>query len=243
MLSVTNTVEQAVRQIRRVLGDDRDKPLYIETVTGEGYRFIAALSVPDLPEIAPVEHLSRRKLLIAAGVAAPVVCLTGWAGVRLLRGTEPVTRVAINGTRLVAMGANGGVLWTYPFDEPLAEGLPDELAWRLQIVDLNGDGLPEVLLVAAFASAPGHPGEIFCFSSAGKVLWQYKANLEIRFNRSDLNGPCHFTHVVVVPGKPAGTVWAAVAHNLWWPSFVLRFSAAVHRLPRFFSVLRLDHCA
>ncbi len=223
-----NTVEQAVRQIRKVLGDNPEKPLYIETIPGEGYRFIADVLVPDLSDTGPgvgSPPSSRRNLLIAAGMAAPVVCLTGWATIRLLRRTEPVTRVAINGTRLVGMGATGGVLWTYPFDEPLVEGLPVEMAWRTQIVDLNADGLPEVLLVAAFASAPVHPGEIFCFSSAGKLLWRYKANLPFRFKRTDLSGPCHFTHVIVVPGRPAATVWAAVAHNLWWPSFVVRLSA------------------
>lgn len=36
-----NTVEQAVRQIRRVLGDDREQPRFIQTIPGEGYRFIA----------------------------------------------------------------------------------------------------------------------------------------------------------------------------------------------------------
>ena len=33
-----NTVEQAVRQIRKVLGDSPEEPRYIETIPGQGYR-------------------------------------------------------------------------------------------------------------------------------------------------------------------------------------------------------------
>src|ERR1017187_3077318 len=243
-----NTVEQAVRKVRKVLADDPEKPRYIETVTGEGYRFIAEVYSPPAAEPAPGgggPRPSRRSLLIAACVGAPLVCLTGLGAFRLLHRTEPVARVAVNGTSLVAMSARGDVLWTYPFNEPLAEALPEESGWRTQIVDLDGDGLPEVLLVAAFASAPGHPGEIFCFSSAGKVLWHYRPTVDLHFNKPDLNGPWHFVHAVVVPGRPAATIWAAVAHNVWWPSFIVRLSAAgvaelvyvssgvVHRLQRF----------
>lgn len=38
-----NTVEQAIRQIRRALGDDKEQPRFIRTVPGEGYCFIAKL--------------------------------------------------------------------------------------------------------------------------------------------------------------------------------------------------------
>src|ERR1039458_8205208 len=224
-----NTVEQAVRQVRKVLADDPDKPRYIETVPGEGYRFIAEVHGPEPAETAPggdSPRPSRRNLLIAAGVGVPLACVTGLGAFRLLHRTEHVARVAVNGTSLVAMSARGDVLWTYPFNEPLAEALPEESGWRTQIVDVDGDGLPEVLLVAAFASAPAFPGEMLCFSSAGKLLWRYKPKVDLDFNRPDLNGPWHFVHAVVVPGKPAGSVWAAVAHNVWWPAFIMRLSAS-----------------
>jgi DNA-binding winged helix-turn-helix (wHTH) protein len=128
-----NTVEQAVRRIRKVLGDDSDKPRYIETIPGEGYRFIAEVHALEPAETAPdgdSPRPSRRNLLIAAGVGAPLVCLTGLGAFRLLHRTEPVARVAINGTSLVAMSARGDVLWTYPFNEPLAEAFPEESGWR-----------------------------------------------------------------------------------------------------------------
>src|ERR1039458_598249 len=48
-----NTVEQAVRKVRKVLADGPEKPRYIETVTGEGYRFIAEVYSPQAAEPAP----------------------------------------------------------------------------------------------------------------------------------------------------------------------------------------------
>jgi DNA-binding winged helix-turn-helix (wHTH) protein len=41
----TNTVEQAISQLRHVLGDNAENPRYIETVPGEGYRWIADVRV------------------------------------------------------------------------------------------------------------------------------------------------------------------------------------------------------
>src|SRR6476660_9369630 len=40
--AATNT---AVRKIRQALGDDADKPRFVETVVGKGYRFIASVEL------------------------------------------------------------------------------------------------------------------------------------------------------------------------------------------------------
>jgi len=40
-LDTDNSINGAIRKIRQVLKDDSEKPRYIETVTGKGYRFIA----------------------------------------------------------------------------------------------------------------------------------------------------------------------------------------------------------
>jgi len=41
----TRTVDTRIAELRRALGDDASKPTYIETVPGEGYRFIAKVEV------------------------------------------------------------------------------------------------------------------------------------------------------------------------------------------------------
>jgi DNA-binding winged helix-turn-helix (wHTH) protein len=47
------SVNFAVRQIRDVLGDSADRPLYIETIPRRGYRFIAPLEAGAVAETAP----------------------------------------------------------------------------------------------------------------------------------------------------------------------------------------------
>jgi len=41
----TRTVDTRIAELRRVLGDDPLEPLYIETVPGQGYRFVAPVEV------------------------------------------------------------------------------------------------------------------------------------------------------------------------------------------------------
>jgi DNA-binding winged helix-turn-helix (wHTH) protein len=55
-------VNTAVRKIRRALGDDAEKPRFIETVVGKGYRFIACVeSLGSLGQrIASVRPAERR---------------------------------------------------------------------------------------------------------------------------------------------------------------------------------------
>ncbi len=70
-----STVEQAVSQLRRTLGDDAAEARYIETVPGQGYRWIAEIhadetilgagitreaTTPEPAHLLPVRRLKRR---------------------------------------------------------------------------------------------------------------------------------------------------------------------------------------
>src|SRR5580765_4676252 len=76
--SATNT---AVRKIRQALGDDADKPRFIETVVGKGYRFIA-----------PVEGRTRGRPGRARALLRPGRAMS----------TPPVTAAAASRTILPA---------------------------------------------------------------------------------------------------------------------------------------------
>src|SRR5277367_5152162 len=43
-LDTDSSINGAIRKIRQVLRDDPEKPVYVQTVTGKGYRFIAAVT-------------------------------------------------------------------------------------------------------------------------------------------------------------------------------------------------------
>lgn len=49
-LDTDNSINGAIRKIRQVLKDDSENPRFIQTVTGRGYRFIAAVVQPAPPE-------------------------------------------------------------------------------------------------------------------------------------------------------------------------------------------------
>jgi hypothetical protein len=101
------------------------------------------------------------------------------------------------------------------------------LLWRTQIVDLNGDGDLEVLVAASFGPpGSGVTDEILCLSSAGDLLWGYKPKEEIEFRTRGLNGPWRFSQMLVVPEGRSSSVWVAVVHDVWWPSFIMRLSGA-----------------
>ncbi len=43
-LDTDNSINSAIRKIRQVLNDDPENPVFVQTVTGKGYRFIAAVT-------------------------------------------------------------------------------------------------------------------------------------------------------------------------------------------------------
>jgi DNA-binding winged helix-turn-helix (wHTH) protein len=217
-----STVEHAVGQIRRVLGDDAGKPRYVETIAGQGYRFIGVLK--EEAGMGKAARPAARRRWIAA--AAVVLLLAGFAAMRLLRTHARVAQVEVHGTALVARGVTGDVLWTHEFDAPLVEAPAGTPAPQTQIADLDGDGFPEILLTATFPDTPRGPEALLCFSSAGKLLWRYKPVFDGGFHARDLSGPWRFLDVLAIPGKPLGAIWAAVVHDIWWPSFIVRLSAA-----------------
>ncbi len=69
-LDTDNSINAAIRKIRQVLKDDSDRPRFVLTVTGKGYRFVAPVEeaeppaqvVPPLPIPVPGESLLGKKI-------------------------------------------------------------------------------------------------------------------------------------------------------------------------------------
>jgi len=57
-----NSINAAIRKIRQVLNDDADNPVFLQTVTGRGHRFIAPVTIADSapPEAAAVSEAGER---------------------------------------------------------------------------------------------------------------------------------------------------------------------------------------
>ena len=63
-LDTDNSINAAIRKIRQVLGDDPEQPLFVVTVTGKGYRFVAPVqeSSPPSEEQSSESSLSPESL-------------------------------------------------------------------------------------------------------------------------------------------------------------------------------------
>jgi DNA-binding winged helix-turn-helix (wHTH) protein len=240
-----STVEHAVSQLRRVLHSDEVAVNYIETVFGRGYQFVAEVGTPvtsvndtELPcatsEISIVSTgstvargglFARRGRLVGVGIAGSfIVCSVVFTVVMHFREPQIASASAIGNT-LLAKGAAGNVLWTHRFDYPFMER-PEDSKWRIQVVDLYGDGQSEVLVATGLADPTPEfgPEELFCFSSRGRLLWHYRPEIHMEFNTRDLNGPWRITHMIVVDEGRSKSIWLAIDHAIWWPSFIVRVS-------------------
>jgi TolB-like protein/DNA-binding winged helix-turn-helix (wHTH) protein/Flp pilus assembly protein TadD len=155
-VDVETGVHTAIRKIRQALHDSADAPVFIETVSGKGYRFSAEVEVvstasvhepaeppddkPDEPPRPaepppaprPAAPPPRRNFLPVAAAAA-LLLVAGMAWV-LSRGDAPPSRVALAVLPFENLGSD-------PEREYLAAGLTEETGASLAQVD------PERLIV------------------------------------------------------------------------------------------------
>jgi DNA-binding winged helix-turn-helix (wHTH) protein/tetratricopeptide (TPR) repeat protein len=89
-----NSLNAVIRKLRALLGDDSERPRYIETLPRIGYRFIGTLAPAapaniELPAPAEARRAHRRHIVaVALAVAAGVGGLAWW-----LRGPQPESSV------------------------------------------------------------------------------------------------------------------------------------------------------
>src|SRR5262245_48117043 len=132
-LDTDNSIRGAVRKIRRVLKDDPEFPRFIQTVTGQGYRFIAPIERVLEPSATPVSRPPlvpapgrppwRRAWVLAVVLAAfmGAIFAFNFAGIRnrvFARGVAPIHSIAV----LPLRNLSGD-----PAQDYLADGITDAL--------------------------------------------------------------------------------------------------------------------
>jgi TolB-like protein/DNA-binding winged helix-turn-helix (wHTH) protein/Tfp pilus assembly protein PilF len=73
-LDTDNSINAAIWKIRQILRDDSEKPVFVQTVTGKGYRFIApvaALSAPVVPPRSSVDASEPKSALVEPALVVP----------------------------------------------------------------------------------------------------------------------------------------------------------------------------
>jgi eukaryotic-like serine/threonine-protein kinase len=130
-----HSVNAAVKRLRGALGDDADKPAFIETIPRRGYRFIARVENGALPEStaveehpAPVSLLRRaadlwnkRRLAVVSGIAT-VLIVAGLAALRF-----SFTRLGLNDADVILLASFVNKTGDPIFDNSLDKALEIKL--------------------------------------------------------------------------------------------------------------------
>jgi TolB-like protein/DNA-binding winged helix-turn-helix (wHTH) protein len=146
-------INTAIRKVRQALGDDPDRPRYVETVVGKGYRFVGPVRIvkgpaasdtvsagATPPAIAPAgtgrEERRRRGWHAALAGVALVVLVAALVGLRFEDTAKDIDSVAV--LPFENVGGN-------PETEYLSEGLTNHLINRLsRLPDLKVIGRASV---------------------------------------------------------------------------------------------------
>ena len=141
-----------VYALRRALGDEGEKPVYIETVRGMGYRFIAPVTVEtpegDAGHPAASGRYRRRRPVLAAAVSLVLVAAVGVAtlflyGRRFFSATNRTPTVAVLPFENLGTGKT---------DAFIASGIQDTILTRLAM--LHGLNVISRTSSDAYASRP-----------------------------------------------------------------------------------------
>jgi TolB-like protein/DNA-binding winged helix-turn-helix (wHTH) protein/Flp pilus assembly protein TadD len=128
-LDTDNSINAAVRKIRQVLKDDPEKPRFVQTITGRGYRFIATTGQAQVPETKNGEDLHEATTVATVTSRAathPTRWIRTWPGLTLLSAALLLVVLAI-GYYVFRTSATRApqTLAVLPF-KPLSSGAADE---------------------------------------------------------------------------------------------------------------------
>jgi TolB-like protein/DNA-binding winged helix-turn-helix (wHTH) protein/Flp pilus assembly protein TadD len=153
-LDTDNSINAAIRKIRKVLKDDPEDPRFVQTITGKGYRFVAPTVEVQIPlveqggsTVKPARASWNRLGWIAILVAVLVVML---AGGRYFLRYRARSDSAKNSKRVMLAVLPFANLSNDPQQEYFSDGLTEET-----ITDL-GELNPERLGVIARTSAAAY---------------------------------------------------------------------------------------
>lgn len=124
--------------------------------------------------------------------------------------------------RLIVFDRRSKILWDHDFPEQLCKYTPDELAWRLRVIDLRGNNDLGVLLAVRFLDA-NIPEQVLYFSSEGKIEWMTEPRPSLqKAGGIDFENAWEVKHLVTIPETVGHSIYLAMINAAGWGGCILR---------------------
>jgi DNA-binding winged helix-turn-helix (wHTH) protein/Tol biopolymer transport system component len=173
---------QTIFLLRKALGDDSERPVYIQTVARLGYKFVAPVTTAGPPQAIPANERSRRWRWLAAAAVVFGALAAGWTVRHFLR-PHPLEQLAF---RLQIEPPEGGrFVFGLPQDSGVALSPDGKTAayvverggkrelWIRPLDAADARPLPGTDLAAMpFWSPDNRSVAFFSSSPSGKKLWR-----------------------------------------------------------------------
>lgn len=173
-------------------------------------------------------RMSVRSRVAILGLGLTIAGFTIW---RLVRDPQPrvMTSIVLTGSKLLAVGDNGSILWSYPYAHPPKYLLGSEILPQGLCGNGGADALVSVLWEAENAD------EMECFTGSGAMVWHFRLDESYSCQGANFGPPWHARTWGIFRSGRETRLAVALHHDKWWPSVIVTLDSKGHVLERFFN--------
>jgi hypothetical protein len=160
-----------------------------------------------------------------------LILIVGWIYIASMPAGGSIARLSYESGELRAHDKSDRIVWKRPLPA-IVHTVDNEPG---HIADVNGDGRNEVLACVPYRNYPPliANGEVYCFNSEGKRLWQFAPNDTLRFGNGEYGPPWAIEHWSACTTPCSSAIAIAAHHFIHWPSMLILLDGQGQNLGKF----------